>query len=87
MFSGVPAGKTANVVEGQFAKTFGEPGSAGTFSERRSGDSRHFQLPLGELRFLSAKPVEGGANFGRGGKARDFVLKRGMNIRHFAAGT
>src|SRR5580658_7350761 len=54
----------ADIVERNFAKTFGEPLGAGRLAERRRGDAGHLHLPLGQLGLVRAKPVEGGAHFG-----------------------
>ena len=42
----------ANIVEPDFAKALGQPRSARRFAKRRRRNSRHFHLPLRQLRLL-----------------------------------
>jgi len=53
-------------VEAELLEFFCEPRSAGAFTEGRGGNARQLQLPLRELRFLSAKKGKRRANLRRG---------------------
>ena len=48
----------ADIVQPNLPEAFREPGRPRRLSERRGRNSRHLHLPLEELRFLRAKPVE-----------------------------
>src|ERR1700756_1187294 len=75
------------IVQTELAKAFSQPCGTRSFSKRRRSNARHLELPVGELRLLRAKPVEGGAQLRRGGDPRNFFVHRGMGVRHFSAGT
>ena len=76
-----------NIIESQFPETFRQPGRAGAFAEGRRRNTRHFQLPVGELRLLGAKPVEGRTHLRRSRKPGYFFLDGRLVIRHFGART
>jgi hypothetical protein len=67
---------SVDVFQFQGAKALLEPFSAGCFSERRSGDARHLDLPVRKMSFLGAQPGESGAGFRQRSQARDLLLDR-----------
>src|SRR5579863_6299160 len=65
-----------NIFQSQRTQTFLEPLSAGRLAKRGRGNTRHLQLPAGELSFLGAKPSESRARFRQGSQACDLLLDR-----------
>jgi hypothetical protein len=72
----------ADVIQGEFTKTFGEPGPTSSLAKWRGRDPRHLELPVSQLRLLRAKPVKRRTDFRRSCEAGHFLLKR---VRHFGA--
>ena len=73
-----------DVVQPQFLKAFRQPCPSRGFPKGRRRYASHFQLPVRELRLLSAKPVVAGADFGRCGQTSDILLNFREGIRNFA---
>src|SRR5271169_520139 len=83
--AGTNAEHVANLIrvhvdEPEFAKTVGQPGATGRLSEGRRGNASRFHLPERKLRFLRAKPIEGGSHWWRAGEPRYLLLHRGIRI-------
>ena len=66
-----------NIVQPDFTKAFRQPGGARRLAKRRRRNPRHLHLPVRQLRFLGAKPVECGTYFRGCRQARHLLLHRG----------
>ena len=62
------------VVETKRVEPIEKPGRAGSFTEGRSGDAEHLQMPAAKLQLVQMQPVESGMDAPVGGELSDTNL-------------